>query len=292
MMNVPKIETAGKTTKMALKRKETVAANTKVETKIVTLTPAMAEAFLAVNENNRNISPTSVNKFAADIIEGRWVFNGEPIIVAENGELNDGQHRCAAVVLAGKPITTLVVSGVPRAARFSTDMGQARTQGHLLSMAGVANANTISRAAGLMLQMDKVGHLTRGAAGYGSITKQAIVDYAHQHLEELEQAYDVVGSNNVKMIGAAGVLMAAFILIARKSTPALAAEFFQSLIDGTNLGKRNPIYVARERLTKERFNGHVPPRVVIEIILRAWNLHRTGKAGRIFVLGEFPEIES
>jgi hypothetical protein len=98
------------------------------------LTPALAKLLLDSNPENRKISPWLVRQMVRDIKNGRWALNGETLIVALSEELNDGQHRCQAVIDADKSIRTMITFGVERESRFTIDTGQKKSIGDHLDM--------------------------------------------------------------------------------------------------------------------------------------------------------------
>lgn len=63
--------------------------------------PPEAESILSRMTGNRKRRKTYVDTLAADMREGRWVDTHEPIAMSVDGNLIDGQHRLAAVVLSG-----------------------------------------------------------------------------------------------------------------------------------------------------------------------------------------------
>ena len=63
--------------------------------------PPEAESILSRMAGNRKRRKTYVDTLAADMREGRWVDTHEPIAMSVDGNLIDGQHRLAAVVLSG-----------------------------------------------------------------------------------------------------------------------------------------------------------------------------------------------
>lgn len=276
---------------LALIRTKHAGKQCKPKTSIVELTPDMARGLLGNNPDNRNISPRTVSKFAEDILNDRWQMNGETIIVADTGELNDGQHRCHAVVLADKPIHTAIITGVPRAARFSTDMGTARTTGNILSMSGVSNSNNIARVAALLHQVERWGEVRKSAGGRGS-TKQEIVDFAHAHMDELLFGFSFVTGGSARKLGPVGSIACAAVIIARYADEDGVRDFFESLVSGENLTKTNPIFVARERLISEQLNKTLTPHKAMEMIFRSWNAWRSSRRlNRIAIMGEWPEIK-
>lgn len=66
-------------------------------------TPAIVEKLLDGNLRNRRLNAGHMKKLSIDIKNGRYVFNGQPIIRDANGYLLDGQHRLIAIKEAGYP---------------------------------------------------------------------------------------------------------------------------------------------------------------------------------------------
>ena len=74
---------------------------------------AKAKELLANNDHNRKLSPTRIRKFADEMQNGMWVYNGESIIVSESGRLLDGQHRLHAIANSGAKVELELIEGVP-----------------------------------------------------------------------------------------------------------------------------------------------------------------------------------
>jgi hypothetical protein len=79
--------------------------------------------------------------------------------------------------------------------------------------------------------------------------------------------------------------------IRQKSAETPTDYFFDRLIQGDNLSRGDPILYARQRLREMKGKGFVNDR--IELIFRAWNLHRAKQeATRIMITGgKLPKIE-
>lgn len=92
---------------------------------IETITPEIAEQYLALNRGNRNIVQSHVAAMARDITNGQWMFNAQPICFSRSGRLLNGQHRLSAVLEAGQPIEVMVMRGLPEEA-FETYDKQAK----------------------------------------------------------------------------------------------------------------------------------------------------------------------
>ena len=75
-----------------------------ITTKVEKITPELAREYLKKNTDNyRKLARGTVRNYAEDIKNGRWELNGETIVFAESGVLQDGQHRLAAIIQANKP---------------------------------------------------------------------------------------------------------------------------------------------------------------------------------------------
>ena len=92
-----------------------------MKTEIVTITPEMAQAYLAKNTNNRRIRPTAVDRYACDMRAGKWDLTHQGLAFNCDGTLLDGQHRLAAIVEAGVPVTMMVTTGVSNLAQRNMD---------------------------------------------------------------------------------------------------------------------------------------------------------------------------
>ena len=76
------------------------------------ITPETAASWLSNNFGHREIKQSRVEKFANQMNEGDWQFNGKVIILSDTGMLMNGQHRLSAVVASGKTMRSIVIRGV------------------------------------------------------------------------------------------------------------------------------------------------------------------------------------
>ena len=94
---------------------------------IETITPQIAETYLATNDNVRKVTWGVVAKYAEDMKNGRWKLSSETIAFDEHGCLKDGQHRLHACVKSGCSFQTLVVRGLEAGADSVIDIGKLRS---------------------------------------------------------------------------------------------------------------------------------------------------------------------
>ena len=268
---------------------------------VVFLSPSRARALLNANPDNRKVTASTVEAYAKDIAQGRFAFNGQTIIVADTGELNDGQHRCEAVVLAGIGIETLLVAGVPRITRTTVDMGKTRTTGDFLHMHGIPYANHVASAAGVIYayELGIVLGDKRGVAKSGGHfadptqrpTKQQLLTFARANLEDIERAIRAVDIKKATAIATFSRFIGVLCILARRSKDWKAAtEFITAILEGDNLKKGTPEYIVREKLIAER-STRLGPVAFVEIVVRGWNAKRSGKPlNRISVAGFIPDV--
>lgn len=100
---------------------------TAASAEIVVVTPDLAQEWLARNLNNRNVVPSRVAAYAAQMSAGSWKLTHQGIAFDEHGNLVDGQHRLRAVVQSGVATKFWVFRGVSREAMIAIDVGKSRT---------------------------------------------------------------------------------------------------------------------------------------------------------------------
>ncbi|MFA4974929.1 MAG: hypothetical protein WC683_20185 [bacterium] len=252
---------------------------------IVTIEPALAKSLLERNEANRKLNEGLVSKIADDIRGGYWELNGETIIIAKDGQLNDGQHRLNAVVAAGKSIQTLVFFGAERDSRFTVDVGNQRSTGDFLGMEGVKYSNAVAAAARLHW-----AHRRGLVAGAGSPTKQCVRAEYWSRSKMFDKAASHIHSKFAIMYGFTPMVCAYVIL--HDVNAARTIEFFDKLISGENLKRGDAILALRARLIECR-EDNLRAWEKLEMILRYWNHWRLAKpVGRAIPLqGQYPKIE-
>jgi hypothetical protein len=253
----------------------------------VTLTPVLAAILLDRNDKNRNISKTTTGRLVSDIVGGRWAFNGEPVIVAKDGQLNDGQHRCKAVIEAGKSIDTLIVFGPERETRLTVDTGGVRTVGNFLSMQGVPNANALAAICSSIWQMKALGRLS--AAGDERPTKSEVLLVA-EHYKDIGDSLAFVSRKGVHKVTSPAMMAFCHWAIRTYGNADAADTFINRLIDGTNLRRGDAVLYCRNRLMDLR--GSARPQDRAELVFRSYNAERLGQScARIVLTGKLPKLE-
>jgi hypothetical protein len=130
------------------------------------ITPKQAEALLdKVPSYQRRLRPSAVRRYADDMRHGRWSISPAPIVVDTEGFVLDGQHRLAAVALAGITILMVVCRNAPASAFRGLDVGLVR------SVVDLSGARYDKEAAAIM----RTAMLPNGMSSNG-ISKAAVLE--------------------------------------------------------------------------------------------------------------------
>ncbi len=232
----------------------------------VTVTPEMAAALLMKNPNNRHIVSGGVKEWANALKRGEWKQNGEPIIVSDSGELNDGQHRLTAVVETGISMPTLVVFGVERDSRKTVDTGRKRTVGHVLGMAGVTNSALVAATIRSLINFEKKAHIATHRTG-------AEVEEYYLNNTEVHDSLAIGRAAATPYHQPHGMICALHYMM-HKRNPGRAYEFFKMLSDGIVPNINHPAARLRVRLLDNVAAKNKLKRMEIAaLIIKAWNLY-------------------
>jgi hypothetical protein len=255
---------------------------------VVTLTPVLASLLLDRNSANRPISKTGKNEIKQDIANGRFVFNGESIIVSDTGILNDGQHRCINVLETGIPIQTVIVFGPKEETRFSVDSGKSKTVSNYLAMKGRKYTHILGAAVSFIVQWKSKGYLNHGNE-YTRPSKQAILEASDQ-LRGIDGSVEFTAPA-MKSVGSHAVLAFCHYAFWKASSRENADHFMTKLMEGDGLRKGDPILYCRNRLLGMGREAHAGVRA--ELVFKCWNAWRSGHTIDHFKMsgGKLPKLE-
>jgi len=255
---------------------------------VVKLTPELAKILLDRNADNRKVNESAVERYAYEIDGGRWAFNGEPIIVAADGSLNDGQHRSLAVVRADKPIDVVMIVGVERETRTTLDQGRMRSAGDYLAMEGHTNTINLATAAQYAWQYLTYGRINpKGSRA----TKSEIISFVASH-PSLQRSVSLFEMKKTRYLGGHAVFAFCHFAIGQIGRREDVDQFFFAMIEGSNLPKGDPALYARNRLLL--MTGSREQNAKAELIFRCWNAFRKGEVVSRFHLSDavLPVLEA
>lgn len=215
------------------------------------VSPEMAARLLERNSDNRPVrwkgATRCVEAYAKAMQRGEWMLNGEAIIVASDGNLNDGQHRLNAVVAAQVPVPMVVQFGVERDSRHTLDQGIARTPGHILAMQGERSTNQLASALHFLwcYETDQSFH--------NRFTPEQMINVldAHPGLRDFISFGARLGGEFRVSSG----YMAGAAYVCSLVNAEVTQELLEAAIDGLNLHEGSPVILLRKR-----FQGHVSKR--------------------------------
>ena len=235
--------------------------------------PAEAQLLLSTNPGNRHLTTNALARIVRDLQGERWQYNGESIVVAETGELNDGQHRLQAVYNTGKPIRSVIAFGVPRSSRETLDTGKARDLADWVSLHGVANATTVAAACRVIMSYERSNGDNFGAyTGSGGLSiseslERAVSDTA---LHDAARHAQQLGTQGRLVPGS--MVAAVYYLLSRVAKD--GAWFVDRVCIGDNLERESPAFETRRALmmtlTKRRAD-------LGAMMLWGWHYHLSGK---------------
>lgn len=250
-----------------------------MKTSIVNLTPELAKLYLARNfSGQRNLMASSVNYLAQQMQSGQWKLNGESLKFDKDGNLIDGQHRCAAVVKSGISIPILIVEGLSKDVNLTIDDGVKRTRGNIMAMRGIANYNTVSSIVmGVMNYRRALGANSGAGGSLNTAIRPSKIDMINEyerHPSEYQHSLHL--AKKAKSLAAPSALgiVAALSIIDGEQERDLVDMFYESLSTGLNIGTESPVYKLRERLIKNKGSiARLSSHQLILLTAKAWNIY-------------------
>jgi hypothetical protein len=236
-----------------------------------TITPKKAQEYLKLNTRNRPLRHTHVARLAQDIRNGHFVFNGDPIRFAGNNGsevLLDGQHRLSAVVMADRPIESIVIRDLDEAAFDTIDRGSSRTLGDILSRKGEKYYTHLATAARVVWRLE-FGEWDRKEYFTPSELDRTLDAYP-QLRPSMEFVANNYFNNPMKIIspGAAAALHA----LCYPTHPRLADKFWERVLTGEDVQRGTPEALLSKRL-HENVNNTTKLRQqqIVAMAIKAWN---------------------
>lgn len=258
------------------------------------ITPEVAAKILEDSKTiqNRNVSDHHVEWLTSQMRDGRWVLNGEAIIVDEDGQLLDGQHRLWAVVNSGITIESLVTRGVERKAFPTIDTGAARTSSNTLTMTGEKNTKVLAAALGLLHRYDQGKMLwSLKPSGFSPAVGLALLKQ-HPEMRDAVEWACAQGSNPIlRKVSKSPLAFLRYLIVGHK--PQKGKEFFDLVGDAIPDVVGSPTRVLRNwYLTKESVKGHSSTLELMAVTVKAWTAFLDGSKPQKLLwrrAGQFPE---
>lgn len=240
----------------------------------VTITPEKAQELLNNNPKNRNLSKPLARKYASDMKDGLWQYNGDAIRVSKTGELLDGQHRLQACVYAGMPFEAELIEGLSETVLPTIDAGRRRSASDALHIMAGGSAQT---NAGIAASARQVLNYVCGFAPNMAQSTPAIVRLLTRY-PDIGESYRL--GSRCKGILTPGPLGAVLFLGTRaQGFEKRALAFVDGVATGKDLSDGDPRLAVREAFINRRTTapGARLPELIWCFIAtaRAWNAWAT-----------------
>lgn len=222
-----------------------------VQTTIETITPKIAEQYLAMNRENRPIRRARVEQYSLQMKKGQWLFSGDPLRFDENGRLLDGQHRLLAVIDADIELEMVVMRGLETEVFKILDTGYNRQVATAIGF-GKKSATNIAAATRLLWVVD-VGGDPRNTRDTSLVTRTDIVDYYTENAKQIDAAiHFATQMSSMFQSGTNKSAWIAFMVLAWRINDEWAHEFHSRVHTGLDLGLGDPRYALRNLLIRNQ----------------------------------------
>lgn len=242
---------------------------------VMTITPQDATNWLRCNRNNRPLRKRHVAFLASEILNGNWQVNGQAIVIADDEQVLDGQHRLFAIIEAGQPIKTLVVYGITPEAFKTIDTGAVRSGADAMCLYFHDVPPATIKAVATAVQW--CSSLERRSVGCNEkMSNTDVISYVKDHPGLLQCAETLTGFPKDARPMSIGVGAALYEMFARKDEDG-ADIFMERFYTGEGLIRTDP-----EWLLRQRFNGSrdglakLPTRTRVRMVIKGWNWLRRG----------------
>lgn len=252
------------------------------------VTPQLAQQYLGKSAGNRNLKKRAVQRYARDMIAGKWEMNGEAIKFDRSGALVDGHHRLHAITMAEKTVRMLVVRGLKLGSMLTIDTGAARSFADSQAVLGHGPVPTALSSGLRWWWMYENGLLF--ASTPATHTELALVLEKHPHIAE--SARYIGNLRVVRSRCTPGLQCFAHAYTSAKYDREMADQFWRDLNDGAGLEKTSPIYLLRGRLVDTPTIVRYQPTFVLALTIKAWNAWIAGKKMQVLrwsTEGDHPE---
>lgn len=226
------------------------------------VTPGMAAAWLLKRDSNqRALSQATVDSYVRDMQDGAWSLTHQGIAFNREGLLIDGQHRLAAIVASGVPVSMLVTFGVDGDFSAPIDQGRGRSVNDItkLGTTRVATIGYLFRCESARMSGIRIG------------STLAISTYARTK-DLIDRVVDIGRTNagNGRLVAPAlGAIAYAWPI-----NPVECERFLIQARDGELLKTGDPAYAFRGWLDRNRRN-----RYAVDIMLATMSAIRAHLSG-------------
>lgn len=240
----------------------------------VTITPEMAVSMLESNTYNRPLNDSHVKRLSRQIMEGKWIVNGDSIKFADSGDVLDGQHRLWACIYAKMPMTSLVVRGISKNAFATIDtLRKPRSASDILHLHGLTKYRMAAAGAlGWVLRYER-GVIEEWGSPQNRI-ENSDVEKAYTRHPNIAQAAE--RASKLSYVCTPSMLTFLYYEIARQNE-VVAERMMETLNDAMSVSPEDPFFLLRAYMVT-RMKKPKDPVMTIALAFKAANAaHRRRK---------------
>lgn len=271
------------------------AAKSNVTVKRVYLTPKKAQEFLDSRALQRPLSMHHVAELVDEIANDEWADSNDMICFDDAGHLINGQHRCQAVIEAGKPIWVFVAYGMKRRQKEDGKLGanpfnkmdipRRRTGGDVAAMMGFKDTNTASAVASIVYAYEN-NLFTTGNA-WPRLSNERVSVELKRLKNEIERSIQMT-PKIPRLLGIGRSIIVAVHLLAARHDPKEADAFSQIMATGSSSPSLPGVVSLRESLLR-RGKGSRTGTENLTALIKAWNRrHAVGTRQASYVRHDEP----
>lgn len=258
-----------------------------------TITQEEAERLLICNRHNRKLRYPDVLRYATQMANKRWKKTGEPVIITDQGDVEDAGHRLFACYFSGCSFDTYVVTDVPHDDELFAfiDNGVSRTGDDTLHCAGLngMSKHLESVIKSFAIRYDEDSLAFQGRMPISPISNGDVLDYAKAH-PTLPEALHLIADLYPAAIRRLGARTVASFLgwKIREAYGSGVLEDFMQLLTQTDLPAGHPVAVLQQRLDQHEAAKMALPKSqkaklklsdvkILALSIRAFNFWRAGQ---------------
>jgi len=233
----------------------------------VTITPEMAVEMLEANKHNRPLSDQHVKRLTRQIVEGKWIVNGDSIKFSESGDVLDGQHRLWAIIYARMAVRSLVVRGISNDAFATIDtVRKMRNGADMLHLMGMVKYRQIAAGALQWLVRYQRGVIEEWKAPENRVENADIEQAFAKHPQ-----ISIAAERAAQLRYVCTPTMLAFLYDAvAQQNEALADRMMNVLEDATNVSSDDPFFLLRSYMV-QRMKKPKDPVMTVALTFKAAN---------------------
>lgn len=226
----------------------------------VKIDKAIAMDLLTLNtlEQQRNYTPSTIDRYVGDMKEGRWKWTAENLTMSASLRLLNGQQRLRAIVMSDTVQVYHIQTGLQDDSFTAMDIGKTRNGADTLSIAGYRkHPHELAYAIKLEIFF-RLHARVSGAISGSKVTNDMLVKWvAEQKMDKMIEYVEYAIKNlHVKadFFTSPQWAFLYYTLWSRPGKKEIARTFMEALANGENLSpnskQMSSVYFLRERLRK------------------------------------------